>query len=238
MMKKHSFILWAALTMTSVFTACTNEDSLMTEQTVTKTATIHATIEGDLGSRVALDDDVVNRVVKVDWKQGDDFKIKVNGNDYTFVYDTNTGVFAYDNENGIFPATFESAGTVTATYPATTPTGYANQPGTLEGAAALLSMTATLVVEAEQSTEDLALNFTHNNSIVKMTLSNEAFKGKSVTGVTLKSENSVVATATNTSTGDVENGNIVAYFAVAPQAMTDISILAVCEGSYYTAYID
>ena len=237
MMKKHSFILWAALTMTSVFTACTNEDSLMTEQTVTKTATIHATIEGDLGSRVALTDDAENQVVKVDWAEGDAFKINVNGQDYTFTYNTatNTATKEFECNDENFPATFESAGTVTATYPATTPTEYVNQPGTLEGAAALLTMEATITVTAGQRTDDLTLDFEHKNSIVKLTLSNDDFKEKSVTGVTLKSGNTVVATATNTFTGDATTGSIVAYFAVEPQEMTNVSILAVCERSYYTA---
>ena len=232
-MKKYSFILWAALSMTSVFTACTNEDSLVTEQNESKTVTIRATIDGDLGSRVALTDDAENRVVKVDWAEGDAFKIKVNGTNYTFVYDTSTGEFAYDNQNGEFPATFESAGTVTATYPATTPTAYTNQPGTLDGAAALLVMEAKLSVTAGESTGNLNLNFTHKNSIVKMILSNDDFKGKEVTGVTLKSGSTAVATASGDFTGDAENGSIVAYFAVKPKAMTNISIVAVCEGNCY-----
>ena len=235
-MKKYAFILWAALTMAGTFTACTDNDSPMSEQTEAKPVTIRVTIDGDLGSRVTLEDDAENRVVKVDWAEGDDFKINVNGADYIFVYDTNTGEFAYDdNQNVTFPETFASAGTVTATYPATTPEEYTNQPGTLEGAAALLTMTATLEVTARQSTEDLALNFKHNNSIVKLTLNNEAFKEENVTGVTLKSGNTAVATTTATFTGDAENGSIVVYFAVVPQTMTDVSILAVCEGKKYTA---
>lgn len=238
-MKNYIAILWIALTMMGVFSACTNEDSLMTEQTVAKTATIRATIDGNLGSRVALTDDAKNSVVKVEWKQGDDFKINVNDQYYTFTYNsTTTKKFECSDEN--FPEYFNSDATITATYPATTPTDteYANQPGTLEGAAALLTMTATIDVEANQSTEDLALNFKHNNSIVKLTLSNEAFQGKSVTGVTLKSGDATVATSTGTFTDDDNNGSIVAYFAVVPQAMENVSILAVCEGSNYTATLN
>ena len=238
-MKKYSFILWVALTLTSVFAACTNEDSLVIEQTEAKTVIIRATIDGDLGSRVTLEDDADNRVVKVDWAEGDAFKIKVNGTNYTFVYNTSNGEFAYDNQNGEFPATFASDGTVTATYPATTPTAYTNQPGTLDGAAALLTMKATLDVESGQSTGNLNLNFKHENSIVKMTLSNDAFVGKNVTGVTLKSGSTAVATATGNFTGDPTNGNIVAYFAVKPKALTNISIVAVCEeGCYAETLID
>lgn len=235
MMKKYSFILWVALTMTSVFIACTDNDNPMSEQTDAKTATIRATIDGDLGSRVALIDDATNRVVKVHWKEGDAFKIKVNGVDYTFTY-TDNDLF----ECGNFPTAFPIAEKLTATYLATNPTGgYASQPGTLESAAALLTMTATLEVTAGQNTEDLALNFKHNNSIVKMTLSNEDFKGQSVTSISLNSGNDAVYTATGDFTGDAENGSIVVYFAVTTQEMTNISIHAVCgESNYITTLID
>lgn len=230
-MKKYAFILWAALTMTGVFTACTDNDSPMIEQVETKTATIHATIDGDLGSRVALTDDAENRVVKVDWKQDDAFKINVNGTDFTFKY-TADNKFECDATD--FPATFESAGTVTATYPAVAPIAYTSQEGTLAGAESFLTMTATLDVEAGQSTEDLALNFKHQSSIVKLTLKNDDFKEKSVTWVTLNNGGNVVATATQAFTGAAD-GSIQAYFVVEPQAMVDTWILAVCEGSNYTA---
>lgn len=229
-MKKYDFILWAALAMTSAFTACTDNDSPISEPTETKTVTICATIDGDIGSRVDLTDNAENRSVKVDWKQGDAFKINVNDADYTFTY---TGNNEFECSDDDFPATFTSAGIVTATYPATTPTEYATQSGTLDGAASFLIMTAMLDVEAGQSTNDLELNFNHNNSIVKLTLKNEAFKGENVAGIVLKSGSSPVATATENFTGDAENGSIVVYFAVAPQEMTDISIHAVCEDKNY-----
>ena len=230
-MKKCFYILWAALTMAGVFTACTNEDSPMTEQNELKIVTIRATIDGDLGSRVALTDDAKNRVVKVEWAAGDAFKINVNGTDYIFTY---TEDDKFECTDASFPETFDEAGTVTATYPATAPTACTSQSGTLDGAASLLTMTATLDVTAEQSTADLALNFKHNNSIVKMTLNNDDFKGKNVTWVTLKSGNSVVATTNGTFTDDAENGSVVAYFTVEPQTMADITVLAVCGESNYT----
>ena len=230
-MKKCFYILWAALTMAGVFTACTNEDSPMTEQNELKIVTIRATIDGDLGSRVALTDDAKNRVVKVGWAAGDAFKINVNGTDYIFTY---TEDDKFECADASFPETFDEAGTVIATYPATAPTACTSQSGTLDGAASLLTMTATLDVTAEQSTADLALNFKHNNSIVKMTLSNDDFKGKNVTWVTLKSGNSVVATTNGTFTDDAENGSVVAYFTVEPQTMADITVLAVCGENNYT----
>ena len=133
-MKKCFYILWAALTMAGVFTACTNEDSPMTEQNELKIVTIRATIDGDLGSRVALTDDAKNRVVKVEWAAGDAFKINVNGTDYIFTY---TEDDKFECTDASFPETFDEAGTVTATYPATAPTACTSQSGTLDGAASL-----------------------------------------------------------------------------------------------------
>lgn len=161
-MKKYSFVLWVVLAMMGLFTACTDNDSPMTEKTEAKTMTIRATIDGDLGSRVTLEDDVTKRVVKVDWKKGDDFNMNVNGTDYTFTY-TDNKKFECSAPN--FPATFTEGGFVTATYPATTPMVYSAQAGTLEGAASLLTMTAKLYVNANQSTENLDLKFKHTSSI-------------------------------------------------------------------------
>ena len=231
-MKNYITILWIALTMMGVFSACTDNDSLLAEQNQMKKVAIRATINGDFGSRVALTDDAENRVVKVEWAEGDAFKINVNGQDYTFTYNTTSQEFDCIDSN--FPEYFNSDATITATYPAEPISAYNNQPGTLEGAAALLTMEATIAVTAGQSTDKLTLDFEHKNCIVKLTLSNDAFKGKSVTDITLKSGSSVT-TATNTFTGDATIGSIVAYFAVVPQAMSNISTLATCEDDDYTA---
>lgn len=234
-MKKYSFILWAVMTVMGLFTACTDNDSPMTEQTLSKTVSIHATIEDDFGSRVALEDDATNRVVKVDWKKNDDFKIKVNGTDYTFTY-TDNKKFECSDPN--FPTTFTEGGFVIATYPATTPVVYSTQPGTLEGAASLLTMTATLNVNAGQSTENLDLVFKHTSSIVKLTLINNDFKGKEVTQVLLNAGSSAVVAVTETFTGTTIYGSIVAYLVIPETVlnMKAITIHAVCgEGNYFAS---
>ena len=231
-MKNYIAILWIALNMMGVFSACTDNDSLMAEQKPMKKVAIRATINGDFGSRVALTDDAEKRAVKVEWAEGDAFKINVNGQDYTFTYNTTSQEFDCSDPN--IPEYFNSDATITAIYPAELTSAYNNQPGTLEGAAALLTMEATIAVTEGQSTDNLTLDFEHKNSIVKLTLSNDAFKGKSVKGITLKSGSSVT-TATNTFTGDATTGSIVTYFAVVPQAMSNISILATCEDDDYTA---
>ena len=234
-MKSKVFILLAVLAMTGTFAACSGEeDSPKVEQElVKKNATIRATINGDFQSRVALEEE--NSVVKVNWKQGDDFKIKVNGVDYVFTYVEND---KFECSKAGFPATFASAGTVTATYPANPPAESTNQPGTLKGAEKLLTMTATTEVTAGQSTENLTLNFKHENSIVKLTLSDEAFKGVPVTWITLQSGSTTVAAATESFAGTAAEGKVEVYFAVKPQEMTDVSIHSVCMKKDYTAALE
>lgn len=232
-MKKYILILCTALTMMGVLSACTDVDTPMTEQNETKVTTIMATIEGDMNSRVTLTDDEANHVLKVDWKTGDDFKINVNGNDYTFSY---TGSDAFECTDPNFPEAFTAAGTVTATYPATAPTAYDEQPGILEGAADFITMTATLDVEARQSTSNLELKFKHNTAVVKLNLSNEDFAGKSVTSIGLKAGGTPVVTASEALTGDAD-GSVTAYLVIpsASFAMTGITIHATCNGNSYSA---
>ena len=232
-MKKYILILCTALTMMGVLSACTDVDTPMTEQNETKVTTIIATIEGDMNSRVTLTDDEANHVLKVDWKTGDDFKINVNGNDYTFSY---TGSNAFECTDPNFPEAFTAAGTVTATYPATAPTAYDEQPGILEGAADFITMTATLDVEARQSTSNLELKFKHNTAVVKLNLSNEDFAGKSVTSIGLKAGGTPVVTASEALTGDAD-GSVTAYLVIpsASFAMAGITIHATCNGNSYSA---
>lgn len=232
-MKKYILILCTALTMMGVLSACTDVDTPMTEQNETKVTTIMATIEGDMNSRVTLTDDEANHVLKVDWKTGDDFKINVNGNDYTFSY---TGSDAFECTDPNFPEAFTAAGTVTATYPATAPTAYDEQPGILEGAADFITMTATLDVEARQSTSNLELKFKHNTAVVKLNLSNEDFAGKSVTSIGLKAGGTPVVTASEALTGDAD-GSVTAYLVIpsASFAMAGITIHATCNGNSYSA---
>ena len=236
-MKSKFFILLIALALSGIFTACSDKDSPKVEQEepTKQTPTIHATISGNLESRVALEEDEVNQVVKVSWAQGDNFKIKVNGTDYTFSY---VGNDRFECNKTNFPSTFQSAGTVTATYPAEPSMSYASQPGTLKGAASLLTMTATLQVVAGQSTENLTLNFKHENSIVKFTLNNDDFKGLPVSWVTLNSGGTVVASATENFAGTAAKGDLKVYFAVKPQELKDVTIHSVCMNKDYTATLE
>lgn len=236
-MRSKALRLWIALIMVGIITGCSENESPTGEQNQTqmKNVTIRATIDGDLRSRVVLEEDEVNQVVKVSWAQGDNFKIKVNGTDYTFSY---VGNDRFECNKTNFPSTFQSAGTVTATYPAEPSMSYASQPGTLKGAASLLTMTAILQVVAGQSTENLTLNFKHENSIVKFTLNNDDFKGLPVSWVTLNSGGTVVASATENFAGTAAKGDLKVYFAVKPQELKDVTIHSVCMNKDYTATLE
>lgn len=202
-------------------TSCSEEEDVLQPMNPVRVA-IHAVIDGGIGSRVSLTDDAANREVKVDWKAGDAFSIPVNGTPYTFTYDETEGKFFCNAEN--FPATFTQGGTVTATYPATAPTGHATQGGTLEAAAGLIAMSATLDVAAGQSTQGLKLVFNHQSAILKMTATHTDFAGKpvhvsfSATGL-LADGNSIATDAPVTADA---NGSVTVYFTV-PSTTTSLS---------------
>lgn len=202
-------------------TSCSEEEDVLQPMNPVRVA-IHAVIDGGIGSRVSLTDDAANREVKVDWKAGDAFSIPVNGTPYTFTYDETEGKFFCNAEN--FPATFTQGGTVTATYPATAPTGHATQGGTLEAAAGLIAMNATLDVAAGQSTQGLKLVFNHQSAILKMTATNTDFAGKPVdvsfSATGLLADGNSIATAAPV-TADA-NGSVTVYFAV-PSTTTSLS---------------
>lgn len=221
-MKKYIISIACALLMGGAcLTSCSEEEDVLQPMNPVRVA-IHAVIDGGIGSRVSLTDDAANREVKVDWKADDAFSIPVNGTPYTFTYDETEGKFFCNAEN--FPATFTQAGTVTATYPATAPTGHATQGGTLDAAAGLIAMNATLDVAAGQSTQGLKLVFNHQSAILKMTATHTDFAGKQVdvsfsaTGL-LADGNSI---ATDAPVMADANGSVTVYFAV-PSTTTSLS---------------
>lgn len=221
-MKKYIISMACALLMGGAcLTSCSEEEDVLQPMNPVRVA-IHAVIDGGIGSRVSLTDDAASRVVKVDWKAGDAFSIPVNGTPYTFTYDETEGKFFCNAEN--FPATFTQAGTVTATYPATAPTGHATQGGTLEAAAGLIAMNATLDVAAGQSTQGLKLVFNHQSAILKMKATHTDFAGKPVdvsfSATGLLADGNSIATAAPV-TADA-NGSVTVYFTV-PSTTTSLS---------------
>lgn len=215
-MKRYIFRLLAAFTVIGFFaTACSQIEEPVYEHTQNNRVAIRATINNTLATRVALTDDPDNKIVKAEWEEGDDFILPVNGKNYTFVYEAQSNEFVYDNKNGTFPSTFASAGSVKASYPATTPADYSSQGGTLDDVKELLTLEASIDVTANQSTTGLNLKFNHNSAIIKMVLTNEAFKSKSVNvelyAEGLLSGSNIISAEGITADAD---GQATAYFAV------------------------
>ena len=236
-MKRYIFRLLVAFTVIGFFaTACSQIEEPVYEQTQNNRVAIRATINNTLATRVALTDDPDNKIVKAEWEEGDDFILPVNGKNYTFVYEAQSNEFVYDNKNGTFPSTFASAGSVKASYPATTPADYSSQGGTLADVEELLTLEASIDVTANQSTTGLDLKFNHTSAIVKMTLTNEAFKSKSVNvelyAEGLLSGSNIISAEGITADAD---GQVTAYFAV-PATGKEVKNCAIYATAGETTY--
>jgi len=147
--------------------------------------------------------------------------------------ESKTATFKYGEGEPELPTL--TAGEYTFTYPADGKAVLASQTGTKEGLKAYHYMEATFTVTDGQDWNSLpGLSFETKVAIVKLTLTNEAFKGESVTEVTLKSVEATY-TATGTFTGSDADGSIVVYLAVEPADLTDCIISAVCQTKTYEA---
>ena len=233
-MKKNLLLLVLALIGMGGFTACNNEDELLVqEQTNTKPVVIRATI-GDV-SRLALGDSEGGQT-KLSWGTGDAFALTIGGNSYTFEW-----VSGNDFECDAFPATFETAGTITATYPATAADELATQSGKKDEVGKYMQMTAELAVTAGQSTTNLNLNFEHQTSVVEIALEKSDLAGKSVVVDLRTIAESMYSTPAD---GDGvlsfdSDGKLTVYFAVSPTDETikdwHIGVKYIDGNDYYTA---
>ena len=233
-MKKNLLLLVLALIGMGGFTACNNEDELLVqEQTETKPVVIRATI-GNV-SRLALGDSEGGQT-KLSWGTGDAFALAIGGNSYTFEW-----VSGNDFECDAFPATFETAGIITATYPATAADELATQSGKKDEVGKYMQMTAELAVTAGQSTTDLNLNFEHRTSVVEIALEKSELASQSVV-VDLRT----IAESMYSTPADGEgvlsfdsDGKLTVYFAVSPTNATindwHIGVKDIDGNDYYTA---
>ena len=214
-MKKNLLLLVLALIGMGGFTACNNDDELLVqEQTETKPVVIRATI-GNV-SRLALGDSEGGQT-KLSWGTGDAFALTIDDKPYTFNWQEGND-FVYANDNGDFPATFATAGIITATYPATAAGELSVQSGTKANVGNYMQMTAELAVTAGQSTTDLNLNFEHLTSVVEITLKNDQYANlKAVVELRTQAE-----AMYSTPTEDAQkvqfdgSGKLTVYFAVSP----------------------
>jgi len=212
-MKKNLLLLVLALIGMGGFTACNNEDELLVqEQTNTKPVVIRATI-GNV-SRLALGNSD-GTSTKVSWSEGDAFALTIDDKSYTFNWQEGNN-FVYANDNGTFPETFATPGTITATYPAST-VDLRRQSGKKDEVGKYMKMSASLDVAAEQTTDDLNLNFNHTTSVVEIALEKSELAEKSVF-VELRTQEEEVM-FTSMPSGDSmlsfdSEGKLTLYFAV------------------------
>lgn len=214
-MKKNLLLLVLALIGMGGFTACNNDDELLVqEQTETKPVVIRATI-GNV-SRLALGDSE-NGKTKLSWGTGDAFALTIDEKSYTFNWQEGND-FEYANDNGDFPATFATAGTITATYPATAAGELSVQSGTKANVGNYMQMAAELDVNAGDATNGLNLNFEHRTSVVEIALENDQYANlKAVVELRTQAE-----AMYSTPTEDAQkvqfdgSGKLTVYFAVSP----------------------
>ena len=234
-------ILSAAMMMAMVsVVSCTEEIADPQHQTgpslQEEAVTVHAVMAEGM-TKVTLGDDS-GETTEVYWDADDKIGITIDEATYTFdrtddAVGSKTATFEYGEGEPELP-TLE-AGEYTFTYPANGKAALASQTGTKEGLKAYHYMEATFTAEEGQVWNDLpGLSFETKVAIVKLTLKNEAFKGKEVTEVTLKSAEASY-TATETFTGSDADGSIAVYLAVEPADLTDCIITAVCQTKTYEA---
>ena len=220
--------------------SCTEEIADPQQQTgpslQKEAVTVHAVMDEGM-TKVTLGDDS-GETTPVYWDADDKIGITIGGMTYTFdrtdeASESKTATFEYEEGGPALPEL--TAGEYTFTYPADGKAALASQTGTKEGLKNYHYMEATFTAEEGQDWNSLpGLNFETKVAIVKLTLTNEAFKGKEVSTVTLKSAEATY-TATGTFTGSDADGSIVVYLAVEPASLTDCIITAICETKTYEA---
>ena len=234
-------ILSAAMMMAIVSVVSCTEEIASPQQPAgpslqEEAVTVHAVMAEGM-TKVTLGDDS-GASTQVHWDAEDQIGIRIDETTYTFdrtddAVGSKTADFEYKAGGPTLPTL--TAGEYTFTYPAAGKATLASQTGTKEGLKAYHYMEATFTAEEEQDWNNLpGLSFETKVAIVKLTLKNEAFKGKEVTGVTLRSAEDAYA-ATSVFTGSAADGSVVTYFAVEPGSMTGCVIGVTCEDDYYEA---
>ena len=164
--------------------ACNLEeyDAYLPETSVAGKVTLVAGINEDAATKVALGDDSGSST-KVLWSKGDSFALVDGGKRYVFERNDESDVelasaeFTYNEEEGELPDISKEG--LKFVYPCVTPVHYSAQSGTEEGLSGFMGMEAT-IPENASGWQGLSLNFSHTTAVVKMVLSNEAFKDAEV----------------------------------------------------------
>lgn len=213
--------LFTIILVTAVLlTACTIENSPIVDHIVT----INATIAGNTKVALGSEDEK-----KVNWTENDIINLTINGAEYPFTWQEGT-TFAYTGGKTL-PILTQGM-QITGAYASAFNTA---QTGLKADVGNYMALSAKKTISTMQSYGDLNLTFSHGTSILKLTLSNEDFKGKEVTNIILKANNEVIAGATATFMGDAENGSVTIYLAIKPSSLENVTIHATCASKEYTA---
>ncbi len=234
-------ILSAAMMMAMVSVVSCTEEIASPQQPAgpslqEEAVTVHAVMDEGM-TKVTLGDDS-GETTPVYWDTDDKIEITIDETTYSFeriddAVESKTATFEYGEGEPELPTLTE--GEYTFTYPADGKAALASQTGTKEGLKNYHYMEAAFTAEEGQDWNSLpGLSFETKVAIVKLTLTNEAFKGKEVSAVTLKSAEATY-TATSVFTGTDADGSIAVYLAVEPASLTDCIITAVCETKTYEA---
>lgn len=233
---KHSQIsilmLSVLATVSGLFSACSSDEDEALLQPSSKTVTVTAGIDTD-ATRIALGESDGSST-KVLWSPNDQIALVAGDASYTFTRSD-------EGTDNVASADFSYTGDLPAftsesyfRYPATQPISWATQPGTAEGLAQYMTLRADLP-EGADSYDGLNLHFTHETAVVKVTLTHEAFKGKSVH---FYLSGAGITTTSDALVGDAETGTVTAYFVVPVESEPyELRFIAECEGTFYSAEI-
>ena len=152
------------------------------EMPVAGAVTLTAGINEDAATKVSLGDDSGSST-KVLWSKGDSFALVDGGKRYVFLRNDQSEAelasaeFTYNEEEGDLPDISKEG--LKFVYPCVTPAHYSAQSGTEEGLSDFMGMEAA-IPENVSEWQGMSLNFRHTTAVVKMVLSNEAFKDAEV----------------------------------------------------------
>jgi len=232
-MRSRIILLFAALSMLA-FVSCEKDETAPVSglKHLKITASI---LQDNPQTKLALGETADGKT-KVEWSTGDAFSLTIGEEDYVFEW-LSGNLFEYNGDNGDIPATL-SAGTVTATYPATAAADFAVQSGTEAEVGKYMQMAASLDVTEGQSTEGLNLTFGHKTSVVHIKLNNSAFVDKQLsislnaTGLLGTGADAISTAAPLTANNE---GVVEAWFAVpaTEDELSDWHISVGCDNDYY-----
>ncbi len=233
-MKKWSLITLVIVALVSL-AACNQKEGDFTPEL--NPVTIKASVSNDSHTKTLLGDDSGTET-DIYWSDdtSDKICIEINKEDYIFQKSsqtTNSSQAEFNCNN----APSLTAGEYIAKYPDTEIVSYAIQTGTKADLKKWHYMEARFTVSQGNTWNDVNLHFSSKVAILKLTLTNSAFRDQNVTGVTLVSKGATIITTTHTFRGNETTGEIEAYLAIPPTLFeTDgVSIKATCQEKDYVA---